>query len=86
MLPGHRLMPRFVLTFTGYGGIVFCNGEMSERFKELVLKTSDGATHRGFESHSLRQKRTPVLTGVLFCCVFVERGFKEKTVAQGVMS
>ncbi len=30
-------------------------GEMSERFKELVLKTSDGATHRGFESHSLRQ-------------------------------
>ena len=28
---------------------------MSERFKELVLKTSDAATHRGFESHSLRQ-------------------------------
>ena len=31
---------------------------MSERFKELVLKTSDGATHRGFESHSLRQQET----------------------------
>ncbi len=31
-------------------------GEMSERFKELVLKTSDAATRRGFESHSLRQK------------------------------
>ena len=30
-------------------------GEMSERFKELVLKTSDPATGRGFESHSLRQ-------------------------------
>ena len=28
---------------------------MSERFKEPVLKTGDGATHRGFESHSLRQ-------------------------------
>ena len=32
------------------------SGEMSERFKEPVLKTGDGATHRGFESHSLRQK------------------------------
>ena len=32
-------------------------GEMSERFKEPVLKTGDGATHRGFESHSLRQKK-----------------------------
>ena len=31
------------------------DGEMSERFKEPVLKTGDGATHRGFESHSLRQ-------------------------------
>ena len=30
------------------------HGEMSERFKELVLKTSDPATGRGFESHSLR--------------------------------
>ena len=30
-------------------------GEMSERFKELVLKTSDPVTGRGFESHSLRQ-------------------------------
>ena len=29
---------------------------MSERFKELVLKTSDPARGRGFESHSLRQK------------------------------
>ena len=27
---------------------------MSERFKELVLKTSDTERYRGFESHSLR--------------------------------
>ena len=38
------------------------HGEMSERFKEPVLKTGDGATHRGFESHSLRQKKRQVLT------------------------
>ena len=30
-------------------------GEVSERFKELVLKTSDSARGRGFESHPLRQ-------------------------------
>ena len=30
-------------------------GEMSEWFMELVLKTSDAARHRGFESLSLRQ-------------------------------
>ena len=30
---------------------------MSERFMELVLKTSDVARHRGFESLSLRQIR-----------------------------
>ena len=30
-------------------------GEVSEWFKELVLKTSDSARGRGFESHSLRQ-------------------------------
>ena len=29
-------------------------GEMSERFKELVLKTSDSERGRGFESHLLR--------------------------------
>ena len=31
------------------------HGEMSEWFKELVLKTSDSERGRGFESHSLRQ-------------------------------
>ena len=30
-------------------------GELSEWFKELVLKTSDAARHRGFESLALRQ-------------------------------
>ena len=34
---------------------VSCDGEVSEWFKELVLKTSDAATHRGFESHPFRQ-------------------------------
>ena len=29
-------------------------GEVSEWFKELVLKTSDVVRHRGFESHPLR--------------------------------
>ena len=29
-------------------------GEVSEWFKELVLKTSDSARGRGFESHPLR--------------------------------
>ncbi len=30
------------------------HGEVSEWFKELVLKTSDSERGRGFESHSLR--------------------------------
>ena len=43
------------LTISTGNGIIFPHGELSERFKELVLKTSDGATHREFESHTLRQ-------------------------------
>ena len=31
------------------------HGEMAERFKALVLKTSDTERYRGFESLSLRQ-------------------------------
>ena len=31
-----------------------CFGEVSEWFKELVLKTSDSERGRGFESHPLR--------------------------------
>ena len=38
-------------------------GEMSERFKEPVLKTGDPATGRGFESHSLRHF---ILSAILF--------------------
>ena len=34
------------------------SGEVSEWFKELVLKTSDPARDRGFESHPLRQGET----------------------------
>ena len=34
--------------------LVLC-GEMAERLKALVLKTSDIARYRGFESLSLRQ-------------------------------
>ena len=33
------------------------DGEVSERFKELVLKTSDSERGRGFESHPLRHIR-----------------------------
>ena len=36
-------------------GWVTNNGEVSEWFKELVLKTSDSERGRGFESHPLRQ-------------------------------
>ena len=47
LLPSKQIVPvRF------WSGAPF--GEMSERFKELVLKTSDPETGRGFESHSLR--------------------------------
>ena len=37
-------------------GEQFGYGEVSERFKEPVLKTGDTARYRGFESHLLRQK------------------------------
>ena len=53
---------------------------MSERFKEPVLKTGDGATHRGFESHSLRQQKSAPIRGRFF--VNEEAGFKRATQAQ----
>ena len=49
------------LTFSQLDDIFVRYGEMSERFKELVLKTSDGETHREFESHTLRQRITVIL-------------------------
>ena len=44
------------LTFFLKNGIVSPVGGLSERFKEPVLKTGDGAIHREFESHTLRHK------------------------------
>ena len=34
--------------------VIHLYGEVSERFMELVLKTSDPERDRGFESHHLR--------------------------------
>ena len=49
-------------------GVPAMHGEVSEWFKELVLKTSDPARDRGFESHSLRQiffcRNTQVVKGL----------------------
>ena len=42
------------------------HGELSERFKEPVLKTGDGETHREFESHTLRQKEPTLIGWALF--------------------
>ena len=50
------------MTFRSLYGIIILavttvakiNGEVSEWFKELVLKTSDPERDRGFESHPLR--------------------------------
>ena len=38
------------------------DGEVSEWFKELVLKTSDSERGRGFESHPLRQRSGTEIT------------------------
>ena len=50
------------LTFLWENAIVTANGELSERFKELVLKTSDSERNLGFESLTLRQRITVILT------------------------
>ena len=42
-------------------------GEVSEWFKELVLKTSDSARGHGFESHPLRQRSRLPSGSLLFC-------------------
>ena len=47
---------RCVIFSTGSSGSGY--GEMSEWFKEPVLKTGDSARSRGFESHSLRHFHT----------------------------
>ena len=40
--------------------IVKTQGELSERFKELVLKTSDSERNLGFESLTLRHMKHPL--------------------------
>ncbi len=45
---------------TNYGGV-------SERFKELVLKTSDRVTYQGFESLPLRHTLSFLFHIVLLC-------------------
>ncbi len=40
------------------------SGEVSEWFKEPVLKTGDAATHHGFESHPLRQRKNGYFDGI----------------------
>ena len=44
------------------------------------MKTGDGATHRGFESHSLRQQKSAPIRGRFF--VNEEAGFERATQAQ----
>ena len=56
-----RESARNVLTLSTQNDIFYGHGEMSEGFKEPVLKTGDTATYRGFESHSLRQTQTVCL-------------------------
>ena len=53
--------PSLRLTDFPENAILRTNGELSERFKEPVLKTGDGETHREFESHTLRHKSTVIL-------------------------
>ena len=58
--------------------LISARGEMSEWFKELVLKTSDSARNRGFESHSLRQKEAPP---IFVGCFFLPEWVNEPTFA-----
>ena len=57
---------------------------MSERFMELVLKTSDAATRRGFESHSLRhtEKRHGYKIRGVFCNFFCKTIDKSRLLAR----
>ena len=47
---GHQLLLRYGVAELE----TYLRGEVSEWFKELVLKTSDSERGRGFESHPLR--------------------------------
>ena len=48
--------PKFPVKVLQENAILKPYGELSEGFKEPVLKTGDGESHREFESHTLRQK------------------------------
>ena len=50
-----------ILTTGLKNDIVCWSGELSERFKEPVLKTGDSERNLGFESLTLRQKKTYAL-------------------------
>ena len=49
------------MTFLLPNVIIWEHGELSERFKELVLKTSDPERDLGFESLTLRQNRQTLI-------------------------
>ena len=69
------------LTLHLWNGIFYKYGEVSEWFKEPVLKTGDGATHRGFESHSLRQ--TSFMPGASYACFrWTEKGRRKRFVCR----
>ena len=53
-----------MLTFYSPGGILGGYGELSERFKEPVLKTGDSERNLGFESLTLRQRSSHPFGGV----------------------
>ena len=57
----------WVTIFKACGAILqdALSGEVSERFMELVLKTSDSARGRGFESHPLRHKLDTVWQAIV---------------------
>ena len=52
-------------------------GEVAERFKALVLKTSDTAMYRGFESHPLRHTDRFAARNFIPCS-FLYLGIKNK--------
>ena len=55
----------FVLTFGAENDkIAYASGELSERFKEPVLKTGDSERNLGFESLTLRQKSSYPQSGM----------------------
>ena len=57
----------WVTIFKACGAILqdALSGEVSERFMELVLKTSDPERDRGFESHPLRHKLNTVWQAIV---------------------